>query len=465
MVAREAGAPATVADVAAREASAAATAADVAKIVASALTSAQTGAAVRVLMGGEREEGGATGPWAVDHDDPRIGPEVFLRHFIISHWHGVVHVRKARAEYERRLEAACCDVANTIAACCDVADTIGVQGCRQLAGLRAVASLFTRALADRRVCALTGVTRGQCGAFGGDCLPWHRLAEVLGPSLGVTGQRAEAGLPYTLVTTARELAEAVVRIEPPSVVAVDTEGDGTTLLLQVAAADKRGGIHTLMAWSEDVEAYTALRALVRGCHRVYVWSAKSDGMAGLGYGRARNEKLVDLQAHYAPDLVHRAWATSGLPAWASDPAKAGVALDRTWSATFGSAMGTAAAKDAMTAPTRRATTTNSGWVATRDWTRMPGPRPALHDKLPYVQPGACPADMLLYAASDAAATLALGFVMETLRLEPTLTYTEGRRRFEQREAEYNRDMQNVFFHGALRRVGLTWLALRCVSDG
>jgi hypothetical protein len=343
-----------------------------------------------------------------------------------------------------------------------VANTIDAQGCRQLAGLRAAASLFMRALADRRVCALTGVTRGRCEAFGGDCFPWHRLAEVLGPSLGSTGQRAEAGPPYTLVTTAWELAEAVVRIEPPSVVAVDTEGDGITLLLQVAAADKRGGIHTLLAWSDDEEAYTALRELLRGCHWVYVWSAKSDGMAGLGYGRARNEKLVDLQAHYAPDLVHRAWTTSGLPAWASDPANAGVALDRTWSATFGSAMGTAAAKDAMT---RRATTTNSGWVATRDWTRMPGPRPALHDKLPYVQPGACPADMLLYAASDAAATLALGFVMETLRLEPTLTYTEGRRRFEQREAEYNRDMQNVFFHGALRRVGLTWLALRCVSDG
>ena len=137
-------------------------------------------------------------------------------------------------------------------------------------------------------------------------LPWHRLAEVLGPSLGRAGQRAATGPPYTLVRSARDLAEAVLRIEPPSVVAVDTEGDGVTLLMQpmqVAAANKRGGIHTLMAWADDMEAYTALRELVRGCHRVYVWAAKSDGMAGLGYGDVRNAKLVDLQAHYEPDLV------------------------------------------------------------------------------------------------------------------------------------------------------------------
>ena len=233
-----------------------------------------------------------------------------------------------------------------------------------------------------------------------------------------------AGPPYTRVRSAQDLAEAVLRIEPPSVVAVDTEGDGITLLMQVAAADKRCGIHTLMAWADDVEAYNALRELVRGCHRVYVWAARSDDMAGLGYGDVRNAKLVDLQAHYAPDLVRRAWATSGLPDWAlPEPrANAGIALDRTWAATIGVAMGTVAAKGAIPAPTRKATTANSGWIATRNWTRMPEPRSALHGTLHHVQAGASPTDMLLYAASDAAATLALGFLMETLRLEPTLTY-------------------------------------------
>jgi hypothetical protein len=148
-------------------------------------------------------------------------------------------------------------------------------------------------------------------------------------------------------------------------------------------------------------------------------------MAGLGHGEVRNAKLVDLQAHYESDLVRQAWAKAGLPDWApTEPTNAGVALDRTWAATIGVAMGEVAAKDAMPALTRQATKANSGWIATREWTRMLGPRPTLHGRLPYVQAGASRTDMLLYAASDAAATLALGFLMETLRLEPTVTWTE-----------------------------------------
>ena len=175
-------------------------------------------------------------------------------------------------------------------------------------------------------------------------------------------------------------------------------------------------------------------------------------MAGLGYGEVRNAKLVDLQAHYEPDLVRRAWATSGLPDWApTEPANAGVALDRTWAATIGVAMGAVAAKDAMPAPTRQATKANSGWIATREWTRMPGPHSALlvHGQLPYVQAGASPTDMLLYAASDAAATLALGFLMETLRLEPTVTWTEGKKRFATRMTDWERGRRDVFLHRAL----------------
>ena len=343
----------------------------------------------------------------------------------------VDRARAAREEYKRRLSAVCHSVARTI----------GAPGGRPLACLQVAASLLVQALADRGVRAPAQAERGMCVEFGGRCLPWHRLAETLGLSpLGREEPRAAAGLPYTLVRSAEDLDEAVLRIEPPSVVAVDTEGNGGPLLMQVAAADKRGGIHTLMAWAADVEAYAALQELVKGCHRVYVWGAKSDGMAGLGHGDVRNAKLVDLQAHYESALVRQAWAKADLPDWApTQPANAGIALDPTWAATIGAAMGEVAAKDAMPAPTRKATKSNNGWIATREWTMLLEPRPTSLPAMPYVPAATSPADMLLYAASDAAATLVLGSLMEALRLAPTVTptvtWTEGKKHFAERGKE------------------------------
>ena len=112
------------------------------------------------------------------------------------------HVRTHGIATVRRLDAACHSVASTI----------GAQGDRPLAGLQAAASLLVHALADRRVRALDEAARGWCAEFGGDCLPWHRLAEVLGPSLGSAGRRAVAAPPYTLVPSAQDLDEAVLCI-------------------------------------------------------------------------------------------------------------------------------------------------------------------------------------------------------------------------------------------------------------
>ena len=172
---------------AAREASEAATAAAAAAAVAAvpqaplhsgtppAAQGVQWAAAERVLQGEEREgTEGATGVWAVDYDDTRVGPEVLLRHFILPQDCHPDHVRAARGVYKRRLDAACRNVA----------DTIDAQGSRPLAGLQTAASLFVQALADRRVRELDEAKRGWCDGFGGNCLPWHRLAGVLGPSLG-----------------------------------------------------------------------------------------------------------------------------------------------------------------------------------------------------------------------------------------------------------------------------------------
>ena len=275
--------------------------------------------------------------------DDRVGAELYVRHYNLPSSHAPGRRLLAREVYKRRFRQACHLVANAI-------DAVGD---RPLALLQAATRLLAMALADRGVDTTAQPPPRPSVEFGEECLPWHSLAGLLGPaSTGLAAPPAAARLPYTIVRSTADLAAAVLLIGKPSVVAVDTEGSPQALLMQVAAADARGGVHTLMAWADDIEAYAALQALVKACRRVYVWAAESDNMAGLGQGPERNEKLVDLQAYYAPPLVRQAWGAADLPSWpVPDSPPSVVSLERAWSATLGVAMGAVAAKAVMDTPT------------------------------------------------------------------------------------------------------------------
>ena len=106
---------------------------------------------------------------------------------------------------------------------------------------------------------------------------------------------------------------------------------------------------------------------------------------------------------------------------------------------MGAAMAAIAAKGAMAVPTLEATKSNDGWYGGRRWTMQTEPRQDSLPALVRVTPGACPTHMLLYAASDAAATLVLGLLMESLRLSPHRNgATRGERRYADRLRAYDK---------------------------